>query len=158
MLTQRTLALGGTIVREIRTSIEIAASPTDVWEVLTDFDAYPDWNPFVRSIAGTLSQGERLEVSLGASGKKPMSFTPVVTSVVPGEEIAWLGNLGMKGIFDGHHHFRLSSSDTGTRLDHFEEFSGALSPIVLAAIGKTTTRGFNEMNQALKDRVESGAG
>ena len=144
-------------MREIRTSIEIEASPADVWEVLADFDTYPDWNPFVRSISGTLSQGERLEVSLGASGKKPMAFSPIVTIVVPGEEIAWLGHLGMKGIFDGHHHFRLSPTDTGTRLDHFEEFSGALSPVVLAAIGKTTARGFNEMNEALKDRAELSA-
>ena len=142
-------------MREIRTSIEIAASPTAVWEVLTDFDAYPEWNPFVRSIAGTLSEGERLEVSLGASGKKPMGFTPVVTSVVPGEEFAWLGHLGVKGVFDGHHHFQLSVSDIGTRLDQFEQFSGALSPILLAAIGTTTARGFDEMNQALKERVEA---
>ena len=144
-------------MREIRTSIEIEASPSAVWEVLTDFDAYPDWNPFVRSIAGELTEGERLDVSLGASGKKPMSFTPVVTVVVPSEEIAWLGHLGISGIFDGHHHFQLSPSETGTRLDHFEEFSGVLSPVVLASIRTTTTLGFNEMNQALKVRVEGNA-
>jgi hypothetical protein len=142
-------------VREIRTSTEIAAPPGAVWEVLTDFDAYPEWNPFVRSIAGTLAEGERLEVSLGASGKKPMGFAPVVTSLVPGEEFAWLGHLGVKGVFDGHHHFQLSASETGTRLEHFEQFSGALSPILLAAIGATTARGFDEMNQALKERVEA---
>jgi hypothetical protein len=141
-------------MREIRTSIEIAASPTDVWDVLTDFDAYPEWNPFVRSISGTLSKGEQLEVSLGASGKKAMGFTPVVTSVQPGEAFAWLGHLGVKGVFDGHHQFQLSASDTGTRFDHFEQFTGALSPILLGAIGSTTARGFNEMNQALKERVE----
>jgi hypothetical protein len=142
-------------MREIRTSIEIEASPAAVWEVLADFDAYPDWNPFIRSIVGTLSQGEQLKVSLGASGKKPMRFTPAVTDVVQGEEFAWLGHVGMSGIFDGHHHFQLSATDTGTRFDHFEEFSGLVSPIVLAAIGTTTVRGFEEMNQALKDRAEA---
>jgi hypothetical protein len=142
-------------MREIRTSVDIDATPEAVWSVLADFSAYPEWNPFIRSISGTLAQGEQLDVSLGASGKKPMSFTPVVTAVIPGEEFAWLGHLGMKGIFDGHHHFQLSVSGTGTRLDHFEEFSGVLSPVVLASIGRTTTRGFEEMNQALKDRTEA---
>jgi hypothetical protein len=143
-------------MREIRTSVDIDATPEAVWSVLANFDAYSEWNPFIRSISGTLAQGEQLDVSLGASGKKPMSFTPVVTAVIPGEEFAWLGHLGMKGIFDGHHHFQLSVSGTGTRLDHFEEFSGVLSPVVLASIGSSTTRGFEEMNQALKDRVEAG--
>lgn len=128
-----------------------------MWAVLSDFASYPDWNPFVRAISGTLAEGERLELQLGASGKKPMRFTPVVTTAVPDAEIAWLGHLGMKGIFDGHHHIRLSGTDTGTRLDHFEEFSGLVSPIVLAAIRTTTIRGFEEMNEALKDRVESDA-
>jgi hypothetical protein len=144
-------------MREIRTSVDIEATPEAVWGVLTDFDAYPEWNPFIRSISGTLAQGEQLEVSLGASGKKPMGFTPVVTAAIPGEEFAWLGHFGMKGIFDGHHHFLISVSGTGTRLDHFEEFSGVLSPVVLAAIKSSTTRGFEEMNQALKDRVEATA-
>jgi hypothetical protein len=142
-------------MREIRTSVDIDATPEAVWSVLADFSAYPEWNPFIRSISGTLAKGEQLDVSIGASGKKPMSFTPVVTAVIPGEEFAWLGHLGMKGIFDGHHHFQLSVSGTGTRLDHFEEFSGVLSPVVLASIGRTTTRGFEEMNQALKDRTEA---
>ena len=144
-------------MREIRTSVDIEATPEAVWSVLTNFDAYPDWNPFIRSLSGTLTKGEQLDVNLGASGKKPMSFTPVVTVIIPGEEFAWLGHLGMKGVFDGHHHFRLSVSGTGTRLDHFEEFSGVLSAVVLASIKSSTTRGFQEMNQALKDRVEAKA-
>ena len=144
-------------MREIRTSVDIDATPESVWGVLTDFDAYPDWNPFIRSISGALAKGEQLDVSVGASGKKPMRFTPVVTAAIPGEEFAWLGHFGMNGIFDGHHHFQISVSGKGTRLDHFEEFSGVLSLFVLASIRSSTTRGFEEMNQALKDRAEATA-
>jgi len=141
-------------VREIRTSIDIDAEPSVVWDILSDFESYPDWNPFVRSISGTLSVGEALEVLLGASGKKPMRFTPVVTSATPSGEMAWMGHLGSRGIFDGHHQFRLTQTATGTRLDHFEEFSGMLAPLLVASIRKSTTRGFDEMNHALKQRAE----
>ena len=36
-------------MREERTKIEINGSAQTVWGILTDFDAYPDWNPFIKS-------------------------------------------------------------------------------------------------------------
>jgi uncharacterized protein YndB with AHSA1/START domain len=32
-------------MRELRDEIEIEATPERVWEILTDFAAYPEWNP-----------------------------------------------------------------------------------------------------------------
>jgi uncharacterized protein YndB with AHSA1/START domain len=49
-------------MRELTAEIEIAASPDRVWEVLTDLDAYPAWNPFIRRASGELREGARLEV------------------------------------------------------------------------------------------------
>ncbi|MGZ5382453.1 MAG: SRPBCC family protein [Acidimicrobiia bacterium] len=39
-------------MRSIETSIEIDAQPARVWEVLTGFERYPEWNPFVASLHG----------------------------------------------------------------------------------------------------------
>ncbi|MFV1971823.1 MAG: SRPBCC family protein [Acidimicrobiia bacterium] len=142
-------------MRGIRTAINIEAPPEEVWSVLMDFDSYDQWNPFVRSIEGTPAVGEQLVALLGASGKKPMKFSPVVQEHDAPSRFAWLGSMGPRGIFDGHHQFELVQTDAGTRFHHYEEFSGALVPLVLPAIRKTTTRGFEEMNQALKTRVET---
>ncbi len=46
----------------LRHEIEIDASPAAVWAVLTDTDAYADWNPFVRKLDGELREGAKLEV------------------------------------------------------------------------------------------------
>ncbi len=37
---------------ELNSEIEIGASPERVWQLLTDFDRSPAWNPFIRSISG----------------------------------------------------------------------------------------------------------
>ena len=36
----------------VTTTIDIDAGPHAVWDVLTDFPAYPEWNPFMASIDG----------------------------------------------------------------------------------------------------------
>lgn len=36
----------------IHTSIDIAAPPEKVWAALTDYERYPEWNPFMRRIEG----------------------------------------------------------------------------------------------------------
>ncbi|KAL9135287.1 MAG: hypothetical protein Q9175_003523 [Cornicularia normoerica] len=36
----------------ISTGIDIAAPPIAVWAVLTDYDRYPEWNPFLVKMSG----------------------------------------------------------------------------------------------------------
>ena len=40
------------MTRRIHSEMEIQASPDRVWEALTDFAAYPHWNPFIVQAAG----------------------------------------------------------------------------------------------------------
>ena len=44
---------------EIVTELEIDAPPSLVWRVLCDFDAYPEWNPFVLSMRAKLTEGAK---------------------------------------------------------------------------------------------------
>ena len=41
---------------EIKTEIAINATPARVWDILTDFAHYSDWNPFVLEVEGTVRQ------------------------------------------------------------------------------------------------------
>ncbi|MCO6452662.1 MAG: SRPBCC domain-containing protein [Caldilineales bacterium] len=146
-------------MKELRTEITIDAPVADVWRVLTDFAAYPDWNPFVRSIEGKLAIGAPLKVLLGASGSRTMTFKPTVTKLKPLEEFRWLGSLFFPGIFDGEHIFELQAKTPETTLfTQREEFNGFLVSLILGRTGADTRRGFEEMNAALKARAESGIG
>jgi hypothetical protein len=65
--------------------------------------------------------------------------------------------LGMKGIFDGEHYFMLIDLDNGqTRFIHGEKFGGILVPFMEKTLGKTK-KGFELMNQALKEQCEKAA-
>ena len=46
------------------TEVEINAPPSRVWEVLTNFEKYPIWNPFIKKISGMAAKDERLEVHM----------------------------------------------------------------------------------------------
>ena len=48
----------------ISTTVDIDAPKKLVWDVLTDFDAYPEWNPHMK-IEGTAQVGTRLTVHMG---------------------------------------------------------------------------------------------
>jgi hypothetical protein len=84
-------------MKEIHTQIEISASAERIWQVLTDFAAYPQWNPFIRKVEGEIKAGVRLEVFIQPSGRRGMSFRPAVLTAEPDREFRWLGHLWVPG-------------------------------------------------------------
>ncbi|NCP84851.1 MAG: hypothetical protein GW809_05055 [Bacteroidetes bacterium] len=44
--------------QELSTSIQINASPEEVWNQLVNFKSYPEWNSFIKTINGTPEIGE----------------------------------------------------------------------------------------------------
>lgn len=139
----------------LEATIDIDAPPEDVWRVLTDLDAYPEWNPFVVSAEGRVEVDERLVNRLEPPGGRPMTFKPTVTSVEPNRVFEWLGHLGFPGVFDGRHRFDLERTDAGTRLVHSEQFHGILVRPMRRSLDRSTLAGCEQMNRALKDRVEA---
>jgi hypothetical protein len=136
-------------------TIEIDATPERVWRVLTDFPAHAEWNPFIRQIAGDLEVGARLHVYIVPKGGRGMKFRPTVTAATPQRELAWLGSLGVRGIFDGAHSFVLRDLGDGrTSVTQAETFRGILVPLFNSGLERTAA-GFEEMNRALKERCET---
>jgi hypothetical protein len=137
----------------IDTTVDIDASRDAVWRVLTDFPRYDEWNPSMR-IEGTPEVGTKLVVHLNADRRHGMTFRPKVLAATFGEELRWLGKLGIRGIADGEHYFVLTTNDDGTtRLHHGERFSGLLVALAKGSSGNGAA-GFEAFSQALKQRAE----
>ena len=142
-------------MRELRAEIEIAAPPERVWQVLSDFGAYPEWNPFIRSIVGDAEVGSRLSVRIEPPGARGMTFKPTVRAVAPSRELRWLGRLLIPGLFDGEHRLAIEPLDGGrSKFVQSERFSGLLVGLFAKTVA-ATERGFGEMNVALKRRAEA---
>lgn len=136
---------------QITTDILINAPMPRVWEVLTDFPRWTEWNPTIRSLSGELRLGARLIARMHPSQGRPMTFRPRVVALDPGRSFAWQGRLLLPGLFDGRHSFTLTPEGAATRLRHAEHFRGVLVPFVPAA---RFTADFHALNVALKARVE----
>ena len=141
-------------MKELKTEIILNASPEKVWNVLTNFEAYKNWNPFIVSSSGQLKKGAQLTNTMMHGGKKNV-FKPVITKVNPNKEFEWLGT-GFVGMFKGRHYFILEDLGNGQcKLIHGEKFSGLLSGPIMKMIGEETLQNFQKMNQALQSQVET---
>jgi hypothetical protein len=143
-------------VKELSTAIEIHAPAERVWAILTDFEHYPEWNPFVRRVEGKARVGSQLEVRMQPEGGRAMTFRPKLLRVEPERELRWLGRLFVRGLFDGEHIFRLEPlADGRIRFEQRELFRGLLVPVLSSMLDRGTRPAFEAMNRALKERAES---
>jgi hypothetical protein len=141
--------------KEITTAVVIKAEPGKVWNILTDFTNYPQWNPFIRSIKGQVQVGNTITARIEPPQAKGMTFKPVVLVFEPNKEFRWKGKLLVNGLFDGEHSFELIDNRDGTTtFIHKEKFSGLLVPLFKNMLDHNTRAGFNAMNHSLKLKAE----
>lgn len=142
-------------MKTISTKINIAASKERIWEVLTDFSRYPEWNPFIRKVEGKAEMGAALKISIQQNKSKTLVFKPKITLFDPPNCLEWIGRLPLK-VFQGKHCFYLKEiGGNQVELHHFEEFRGLMHQVIVKRIKKSTQAGFEAMNQAIKKRAEA---
>ena len=143
---------------ELRTFVDIDATPERVWQVLTDLPAYSEWNPFITRAEGTFVEGGRLSVSVPpASAFVQSRLRPTVLEVAPFRRLrVWsrLDRLGIPHLFEVEHTMTLTDHDGGVRLWLQDRFQGLLAPLLIRSLNRRRLTAFNAMNAALKDRVE----
>lgn len=138
----------------ISVETDIDAPAALVYEVLTDFDAYPEWNEYSR-IEGEAAADERLVLRPGPAAGSVPTFRPRVRRA-DGEELRWVGHLWVRGLFDGEHGFRVTGTEDGSsRLVQDEQFTGLLAGVLFRRYGDDWTANFEAVNEALRDRAES---
>jgi hypothetical protein len=141
--------------KELRTEIEIQASPDKVWQVLTSLDKYPEWNPFIHHAIGTAKVGEKVDITF-RSGSKEKTLHCTVIKVEPNKELCWKYHVILPGLFQGEHRFIIEQVESNkVRFVDLEIFKGLLVSTQAKDIDTNSKQGFEEMDKALKERVEA---
>ncbi len=142
--------------KELRTEAIIRSTPQKIWMILTGFNSYPEWNPFITSLTGNAVTGNTISAVIKPSGGNGMTIRPKILRVEKNRELRWKGHLVIPGLFDGEHIFELiENNDGSTTFVQREMFSGILIPLFRKLIDENTRSGFEAMNLQLKMRAEN---
>ncbi|MBM7276954.1 SRPBCC domain-containing protein [Gordonia rubripertincta] len=138
-------------------TVEIDAPASVVWEVLTDLDNYPEWNPFCVAVRSTLEMGAPVEMTLadytGGTGTFP--YTEFVCAVVPERLLSW-ELLPTADSADAARRDQVIESLSDARCLYYstDAFLGEEADRIMAESGDWVKRAFDDTAQALKKRSE----
>lgn len=143
-------------MKTIETNIVIDSTPEKIWDVLTNFEEYELWNPFMTKVVGNASLGSKIEVNIVTISGKNRSYYPIITKCETNKELRWKGKSFLPGVFDGERVFVLEKSDDDkVSFSHKEIFSGLGVKFVGNKLDENLREGFVRMNEALKVRAEN---
>lgn len=143
-------------MKTIETNIVIDSTPEKIWDVLTNFEEYELWNPFMTKVVGNASLGSKIEVNIKTISGKNRSYYPIITKCETNKELRWKGKSFLPGVFDGERVFVLEKSDDDiVSFSHKEIFTGLGVKLVGNKLDENLREGFVRMNEALKVRAEN---
>ena len=140
----------------ITTQIKINASASKVWDCLLNFPQYGQWNPLIPYISGEPTIGSKIKIRITPPGLSASNYVLTILNVVKDREFRWLGHLFCPGFMDGNHVFVIETvSKECVLLTQAESFTGILIPFLAPFLKQNMRQGFEEMNLALKQYVET---
>jgi hypothetical protein len=138
----------------IDATLEIEAPAELVWEVITDFPRYGEWNPFILACQTTLKPGDPIDLKV-ALMSKPQQQREWILSHTPGVEFSYSMKPAPLGLLRSRRQHKVSALGAGRcRYESHFELAGALRPLVTALLGANLQRGFAGMTGGIKSRAE----
>lgn len=145
-------------MKEIITSIEISSTSKSLWYTLSDFDNYSKWNPFIVDVKGIFEEGSKIEIFVKTRKGNIRKYKPRITKLVEHKEIRWYGSSVLPGIFNSERIFQIDQINPSKVIfTHRARFFGIAVMFLSSSFTSELNNSFNDMNFALKKRVESEA-
>lgn len=143
-------------MKAIETHITVDCTPEKIWDILTNFEEYELWNPFMTKVDGDAKLGAKIKVQINTRSGKQRIYHPTITRFEINKELRWKGKSFLPGIFDGERIFFIDkTADNELAFFHKELFSGLGVKLVGNKLDENLSEGFEMMNVALKKRAEN---
>jgi hypothetical protein len=141
---------------EVSTTIEIAATPENVWAVLADLANYAKWHPVYLGVTGQLATGSTLTITTAhPTTGRTMTAKVNVRTAEPGTELRWASRL--LGVTISKRTFRLSPAADGTLLVQtgtYRGLGGGRGRAITNVVGRIQDT-FVAINEAIKQQAEA---
>jgi len=141
-------------MREIKREIQISAPIDKVWQVLTDFENWKDWNTTAKA-KGNTSLGTKLSITMIGEDCKEKTYGPEVVEVDAPKVFRWQVKMMGGLMFTNERVFELHEKNGGTEFVNIEKFSGLMASIFGGKMEAFIPPNLEKMNLALKNKVES---
>ena len=138
-----------------RTQIRLGvkAPPAAVWDAMSDFSQWADWNPYYPKAEGRMAIGAELELTRDLGGKSE-SVVGTVVDWVPGEQLVWRRKLGLFAQSIAYIEIE-GLSPTASILTVGEIFDGLIGQHVSKPRRRLLKAGMAALGEALKSRAEA---
>jgi hypothetical protein len=141
---------------EVSTTIEIAATPDNVWAVLADLANYPKWHPVYLGVTGQLAAGSTLTITTThPTTGRTMTANVKVRTAEPETELQWVSK--MAGVTISKRVFLLSPAAGGTLLVQtgtYHGLGGGRGRAITKVVGRIQDS-FVAINEAIKQQAEA---
>lgn len=139
-------------MKSFQATTTIQSTPETIWQILTDAGGYPNWDPNMVKLEGTIAPGQKLKAYTTLDPNR--AFPAKVTTFEPGRKMVWSSGLPL-GLFKGERTFTITPNDDGTvQFKSQEIFTGLLLPIFGRALPDLTPT-FRDFVAGLKKEAES---
>ena len=126
-----------------------------IWEMVSNVNGWPAWNPLYPKAKGEIGFGAELELEVALPGEAPRAIKPKVTDWTPGEQIIWQLSM-MGGLIRSIRYIEIETLDNGNCIfSNGEFFEGPAMRLIGKKTQKAIKAGFRAFGETVRDRAEA---
>jgi hypothetical protein len=141
--------------RAVEHRIGVQAPAEIVWEVVSDFQSWHEWNPLYRKAEGQLKIGTAMTLEQHLPGQPATVIAPIVQDWVPYEQLHWRSKR-VGGFVTAIRYLEIEDMGAGSStFSNGELFIGMLLRLISRDERRKLRAAFTEMGEAVRDRAEA---
>lgn len=142
---------------KLTVEVSLDAPVERIWELLTDFSIYPQWNPlFTKASVAKPGEGT-FDMKVHLPGMAPFDIKPKIVTEQENKALSWESRFLHERLFTWTYCLELDRLTSGRiRVGQISEFSGLLSSVFDLSLHIPLKSGMEQLAQALKRWTEKG--